>query len=86
MPITKRQAPEKTPHVRRLIRFDRQKAYPLLHCRSTKSNGEIKEVALGPCVATMFKWAVIGLISLALAMGGVNSSQVVALLRLLRFL
>lgn len=76
-------APEEAP---RRIYFSANRGYPLFHCRSTKLNGETHEVVLGPCIASIVRWVIIGLIGLALIMGGASATDVFAFIKMLRFL
>ena len=58
-------------------------AYPLLHCRRTKTSGEVIEVVIGPCILKMLKWVVIGLFGYLVALRGASVPALAAFIGML---
>jgi hypothetical protein len=57
--------------------------YPLFHYRRTKLIGEMHELTLGPCIASLVKWVIIGLIGFALMMRQASATDVLAFIKML---
>ena len=58
--------------------------YPLFQCRITRSDGETRELTLGPCIASVVKWIVLGLIAHVLMAGHASTTDVFAIIKMLR--